>query len=206
MTQQALGLIEAVGLPVAIEAADAALKAANVTLIGYEKTKGMGYIVVKLRGDVGAVKAAVEAGVASASRVGKVFSHHVIPRPHESTELLIGQVDRGPMQQRGMRRRGLLHAGEPEAARQPEPAAQVEEVASQPEAAPADLPASVPPAAPEVAPVGEAPAPAPVEEPAAAPADVSATGAQQATCNLCNDPACRRQPGQLHRLCIHYKR
>jgi len=97
MTQQALGLIEAVGLPVAIEAADAALKAANVTLIGYEKTKGGGLIVVKLRGDVGAVKAAVEAGVASASRVGKIFSHHVIPRPHANTELLIGQVDRGPV-------------------------------------------------------------------------------------------------------------
>ena len=96
MTQQALGLIEAVGLPVAIEAADAALKAANVILIGYEKTKGGGLIVVKLRGDVGAVKAAVEAGVASASRVGKIFSWHIIPRPHESTELIIGQVDRGP--------------------------------------------------------------------------------------------------------------
>ena len=182
MTQQALGLIEAVGLPVAIEAADAALKAANVTLIGYEKTKGMGYIVVKLRGDVGAVKAAVEAGVASASRVGKVFSHHVIPRPHENTELLISQVDRGPGQHRGMRQRELPPA---------------EEAAKQPEAAPAPLPVE------EVAKQPDA-EPAPVEEAAKQPETVA--GAQQVTCNLCNDPACRRLPGQLHRLCIHYKR
>lgn len=206
MTQQALGLIEAVGLPVAIEAADAALKAANVTLIGYEKTKGMGYIVVKLRGDVGAVKAAVEAGVASASRVGKVFSHHVIPRPHENTELLISQVDRGPGQHRGMRQRELPPA---------------EEVASQPEAAPAALPveeaakqpyaAQQPYAAPapveeaETTPVEE-PAPAPVVDAPAEPGEDAAASVQQVTCNLCNDPACRRQPGQLHRLCIHHKR
>lgn len=96
MTSQALGLIETVGLPVAIAAADAAVKAANVTLVGYEKTKGGGLVVVKLRGDVGAVKAAVEAAVAAASRVGKVYAHHVIARPHGDTELVIDQVDRGP--------------------------------------------------------------------------------------------------------------
>jgi ethanolamine utilization protein EutM len=99
MTVQALGLIEAVGLPVAIEAADAALKAANVTLVGYEKTRGGGLIVVKIRGDVGAVKAAVEAAVASASRVGKVYAHHVIPHPHDETEPIVNSVDRGPQSQ-----------------------------------------------------------------------------------------------------------
>ena len=95
MTQQALGLIEAVGLPTAIEAADAALKAANVTLVGYEKTKGGGLIVVKIRGDVGAVQAAVEAAQTSAARVGKIYAAHIIPRPHADTELMIEQVDRG---------------------------------------------------------------------------------------------------------------
>ena len=84
MTQQALGLIETVGLPVAIEAADAALKAANVTLIGYEKTKGGGLIVVKLRGDVGAIKAAVEAGVASAPGWARSFSSRDPAAPRES--------------------------------------------------------------------------------------------------------------------------
>jgi len=95
MTSQALGLIETVGLPPAIEAADAAVKLANVSLSGYEKTRGGGLVTVKLRGDVGAVQAAVEAGVAAASRVGKVFSSHVIPRPHSDTEILIAHIDRG---------------------------------------------------------------------------------------------------------------
>jgi len=96
MTENALGLIETVGLPTAIEAADAAMKAANVRLIGYEKTRGGGLVIVKIRGDVGAVRAAVEAAVISASKVGKVHSYHVIPRPHEETEPLIDLVDRGP--------------------------------------------------------------------------------------------------------------
>lgn len=96
MTENALGLIETVGLPTAIEAADAAMKAANVRLVGYEKTRGGGLVIVKIRGDVGAVRAAVEAAVISASKVGKVHSYHVIPRPHEETEPLIDLVDRGP--------------------------------------------------------------------------------------------------------------
>ena len=193
MTQQALGLIEAVGLPVAIEAADAALKAANVTLIGYEKTKGGGLIGVKLRGDVGAVKAAVEAGVASASRVGKIFSHHVIPRPHQNTELLVGQVDRGPVRP--------VRTG---------PAAPAPAPVQQP--APVYVPAA-PTVEPEPAPVeevGQQPAvaqqPEMAPQPEEAPQPEAAVGAEPVTCNLCNDPACRRQPGQLHRLCIHYKR
>ena len=96
MSDNALGLIETVGLPTAIEAADAALKAANVRLVGYEKTRGGGLVVVKIRGDVGAVRAAVEAAVLSASKVGKIYGYHVIPRPHEETEQVIDLVDRGP--------------------------------------------------------------------------------------------------------------
>lgn len=96
MNAMALGLIEVVGLPAAIAAADEAIKAAQVSLIGYEKTKGGGMIVVKLRGEIGAVKAAVAAGVMAASRVGKVFSHHVIARPADGTDLLAGQVDHRP--------------------------------------------------------------------------------------------------------------
>ena len=99
MTENALGLIEAVGLPTAIEAADAAMKAANVRLVGFEKTRGGGLVVVKIRGDVGAVRAAVEAAVISASKVGKIYSSHVIPRPHEETQQLIDLVDRGPAAQ-----------------------------------------------------------------------------------------------------------
>lgn len=94
--QKALGLIETIGLVPAIEAADAAVKAANVVLLGYSNTKGSGKITIKVVGDVGAVQAAVAAGVAAASRIGKVYGHHVIPRPHEEIAELIKQVDRGP--------------------------------------------------------------------------------------------------------------
>ncbi|MGB4868450.1 MAG: BMC domain-containing protein [Candidatus Promineifilaceae bacterium] len=93
--KQALGLIETIGLVSAIEAADAAVKAANVTLLGYENTKGGGKITVKFVGDVGAVKAAVAAGVAAASRIGKVYGQHIIPRPHDEIEALIANLDRG---------------------------------------------------------------------------------------------------------------
>ena len=96
MTTKALGLIETIGLITAIEAADTALKAANVKLLGYENTKGGGRITIKLVGDVGAVKAAVAAGVAAAERIGRIESFLVIPRPHQEIEGLVSYVDRGP--------------------------------------------------------------------------------------------------------------
>ena len=85
MEKQALGLIETKGLVGAIEAADAMVKAANVTLIGKENI-GSGLVTVMVRGDVGAVKASVEAGSAAAKRVGELVSAHVIPRPHDEVE------------------------------------------------------------------------------------------------------------------------
>lgn len=86
---KALGLIETIGLPAAIEAADAAVKAAQVTLMGCESAKGGGLTVVMISGDVGAVKAAVEAGQKAASRVGRVWAVRVIPRPHSDTAELL---------------------------------------------------------------------------------------------------------------------
>ena len=85
---EALGMVETRGLVAAIEAADAMVKAANVTLIGSEKI-GSGLVSIHVRGDVGAVKAAVEAGGAAASRLGKVIATHVIPRPHADVEKLL---------------------------------------------------------------------------------------------------------------------
>ncbi len=82
MAEIALGLIETRGLVPAIEAADAMVKAANITLEGLEKIGG-GLVTVTVRGEVGAVKAAVDAGAAAAKRVGQLVSIHVIPRPHE---------------------------------------------------------------------------------------------------------------------------
>lgn len=91
MVNEALGMIETKGLVGSVEAADAMVKAANVVLIGYEKI-GSGLVTVMVRGDVGAVKAAVDAGVAAASNVGEVVSKHVIPRPHSDTEKIIPKV------------------------------------------------------------------------------------------------------------------
>ena len=86
--QQALGLIETRGLVAAIEAADAMVKAAKVRLLGRQKVKA-GLVAVMVAGDVGAVKAAVDAGAAACQRVGQMVSAHVIPRPHEDIDAII---------------------------------------------------------------------------------------------------------------------
>jgi microcompartment protein CcmL/EutN len=82
---EALGMIETRSFPAVVEAADAAVKAAKVELVAYEKTGG-GYTTVIVRGDVAAVKAALEAGARGAEKVGEVVSVHVIPRPHENVD------------------------------------------------------------------------------------------------------------------------
>jgi len=91
MKQEALGMIETRGLTAAIEAADTMLKAANVTLIGTEKI-GSGLVSVMVRGDVGAVKAAVEAGASSAAKFGELVATHVIPRPHNDVEKILPSI------------------------------------------------------------------------------------------------------------------
>jgi len=88
MALEALGMVETRGLVAAIEAADAMVKAANVELIGTEKI-GSGLVSVMVRGDVGAVKAAVEAGSSSASHLGELVATHVIPRPHNDVEKIL---------------------------------------------------------------------------------------------------------------------
>jgi ethanolamine utilization protein EutM len=98
MPMEALGMVETRGLVASIEAADAMVKAANVVLIGKEYI-GAGYVTVMVRGDVGAVKAATDAGASAARRVGELISVHVIPRPHGEVEQI------------------LPHAKEPKAAR-----------------------------------------------------------------------------------------
>jgi ethanolamine utilization protein EutM len=88
MSADALGMVETKGLIGSIEAADAMVKAANVVLIGKEYI-GAGYVTVMVRGDVGAVKAATDAGAAAARRVGELVSVHVIPRPHSEVEKVL---------------------------------------------------------------------------------------------------------------------
>ena len=91
MTQEALGMVETRGLTAAIEAADAMTKAAEVALVGTEKI-GSGLVTVMVRGDVGAVKAAVESGSAAASRLGELVATHVIPRPHNDVEKILPSI------------------------------------------------------------------------------------------------------------------
>ena len=92
MVKLALGMIETRGLVASVEAADAMVKAAKVTLIGKEFIGG-GYVTVMVRGDVGAVKAAVDAGAEAARRVGELVSVHVIPRPHEEVEFILPSIE-----------------------------------------------------------------------------------------------------------------
>jgi len=91
MTKEALGMIETKGLVANIEVADAMVKAANVVLVGQVKI-GAGLVTAMVRGDVGAVKAATDAGAAAAQQVGEVVSVHVIPRPHQDVETILPQA------------------------------------------------------------------------------------------------------------------
>ena len=91
MALEALGMVETRGLVAAIEAADSMVKAANVTLIGTEKI-GSGLVSVMVRGDVGAVNAAVQAGAANAAKLGELVATHVIPRPHQDVEKILPKL------------------------------------------------------------------------------------------------------------------
>ena len=91
MAQEAVGMVETRGLTAAIEAADAMTKSAEVRLVGTEKI-GSGLVTVMVRGDVGAVKAAVESGTAAASKLGELVAAHVIPRPHTDVEKILPSI------------------------------------------------------------------------------------------------------------------
>jgi len=183
--RKAVGLIETVGLVAAIEAADVAVKAANVELVGYELARGGGMVTVKVRGDVGAVRAAVDAGAAAAAKVGRVVAVHVIPRPHEDSLPMVQMVERispkPPPPPRDM-------------AEQPG----VNESAAEEEIKPSEPPEPTEPEAPE--PTGGVPEPEATAELAREEAPV----AEDDICNLCGDPKCPRRKGQRRTLCIHY--
>ncbi|MDQ3219564.1 MAG: BMC domain-containing protein [Acidobacteriota bacterium] len=94
MIMQALGMVECMGLVAMIEAADAMVKAANVQLVGYEKIDA-GLVTAIVRGEVGAVKAAVDAGASAAGRIGTVTAVHVIPRPHDEVTNALPVIETG---------------------------------------------------------------------------------------------------------------
>jgi len=132
---KAIGMIETNGLLASIEAADAMLKAANVTLLSKERTGG-GLMTVLVTGDVGAVKAAVDAGIAAAAKVGKVLSSHVIPRPHEEVADML-QEQHNPAAPAATRQEDAPlspeeQPAEPEQPTGPEQPEQTEEAESEP--------------------------------------------------------------------------
>lgn len=139
---KALGLIEVYGLVTAIEALDAAVKAANVTLIGVTQVKG-GLVCVQVTGDVGATRAAIDAAAAAAAKVGKVISVHVIPRPADSIADMLGPQGQsqggGPDRGKGQGQKPIEQPREPVSVRVP--AIQAVEPQPEPEAAPAPAPA-----------------------------------------------------------------
>ncbi len=203
MTLQALGMIETVGLPAAIAAADAATKAANVQVLGYDLATG-GLVTVKLRGDVGAVQAAVQAGAQVGAQVGQIVSTHVIPRPHSDLETMTAQLVRGPAvmplpEAAAVKPHRKKTPAPPDPAAETEPVVELEpEGVAEVEALVAEAPLPVVVAQEVIVDeVGDMTflAEAVVEE------GISAAG----VCNLCGDPACPRRKGQSHRLCMHWE-
>lgn len=178
MVKNAVGLLEVVGLAAAVEAADAAVKAANIVLLGYELTKGGGMVVVKLSGDVGAVKAAVEAAAAAAARVNRVVATHVIPRPHQEVGALI--VTKETV---GAVKENLVLSVADETV------------------VPLDLPVAADVDLPDLsAPLAEDKEPVEHDQPESAVESKK----WSYTCNLCGDPACRRRKGESRQTCLHY--
>jgi ethanolamine utilization protein EutM len=181
MVKNALGLIEVVGLAAGMAAADTAVKAANVELIGYELAKGGGMVLIKVSGDVGAVKAAVDAAAAAAAKINKVVSKHVIPRPHSElggliiTQETVGQTPApaGPVQV------------EPPAAETP-----VNPVETDTEST-VSAAVAVEPALEDL----QVTAPETLDQEPVNPSEI---------CNLCGDPACPRKKGDPRITCIHY--
>ncbi|SDF56460.1 BMC domain-containing protein [Sporolituus thermophilus] len=177
MANNALGMIETVGLAAAIEAADAAVKAASVTLLGYELTRGGGLVLVKLIGDVGAVKAAVAAGAQSAQKVNKVWSTHVIARPHREVAPIIQSRETV----------GCQAAAHPaalgESGLMPEKTGG-EDYQEEYELAELDKPDDGNDQQEEIVP----------------------TKRGGELCNLCGDPACGRKKGEPKSTCINYKK
>jgi len=188
MVNQSLGLIEVVGLAAALEAADAAVKAANVELIGYELTKGGGLVLIKLCGDVGAVKAGVEAGSMAASKVNRVWSTLVIPRPHEQLSCFVGKAEAIGVKTQtttlvSVDHQVLINES------------QISEKCEGEPSTPSDTEAEEPVSEVPMSELDSGDASIMIEKIEKKPTDI---------CNLCNDPACHRRKGDPKITCIYF--
>lgn len=179
---RAIGIIETKGMAAALEAADAAVKSANVELLGYELSRGAGQVTVKLEGDVSAITAAVEAGAQAASAVNKVIATLIMGRPHEDVAPLIYSS---------------AMVGLPEKEEETSQETPVEEPLETVETLEEKLPEE--PVEDTVKPVEtvEEPEEEPLEEPEE-PLEFP-----EITCNLCRDPQCPRKKGEPRAKCLH---
>lgn len=188
MSQLAIGMIETVGLAAGIEAADVCVKSANVTLIGYELTKGNGMTVVKIEGNVGAVKAAIEAATVAASKISSVFSTKVIPRPSNSIDFLMRNSNTVGYEKETIKNKEEYN----------EICDEVDNTESQNQESfndktnQEDIPE-------ENSNIEENTSVETLEDNNNNPENKSYT------CNLCKDPNCPRQKGDFKTNCIHYK-
>lgn len=224
MSQKSLGIIETIGLTAAVEAADTALKSADVELVGYELSKGSGMTVVKVEGSVGAVQAAIDAAAMASAQVGTVVSTRVIPRPSQQIEVLVRNSDTVGFEPEPLVRNsddGL----------EPEPLVRNSDDGLEPDIKPeAESQLQSDALAEEEADAVQSDDTGEVESDRTGPdlrqgsaaaqsvtAEASVSEALQPqrnrepepgsyTCNLCRDPNCPRQKGDLKQLCIHYRK
>jgi ethanolamine utilization protein EutM len=200
LARNALGLIEVVGMTAAIVAADTAVKSANVRLLGYENSKGGGMITVKFEGDVGAVKAALEAASTAASRVNRIVSKHLIPRPSDEIEKMTNPKSKVSKE--------MATESEKEA----EVAVSVEniekvieeeqELTKEEEVQEEESPVEVV--------MEEQPEKKSVEQDDQGNVSTNEDDDplleenDQEICNICKDPKCTRRKGEARTMCIHY--
>jgi microcompartment protein CcmL/EutN len=188
--KEALGLIETVGMAAAIEAADTCVKSANVELIGYELTRGQGMVTVKIKGDVGAVKAAIEAAKISAAKVSKVMATLIIPRPAQGIEGIIeSDLTVGIIKEKKnviSNEKNIIESIE-----EKDDAAELEKknLEKKKEETELEEKAEEKQNFPEIK----------IE-----PEIESEIEEVEETCNICGDTACPRRKGQPKNMCIHY--
>ncbi|WPC44386.1 BMC domain-containing protein [Clostridium sp. JS66] len=198
MNKEALGIIETVGMAAAIQAADTCVKSANVELIGYELTKGSGLVTIKIRGNVGAVKAAIDAAKISAAKINKVYAALIIPRPAENIDGIIESEETVGIKSKEVEIKKSI-----EEENKVEDIVDVEEkIEDKVEDNDASLDSPRSPEAFQEEKVSNE-----KEQGEESAHDDSPLNEQEnnEVCNICHDPACTRKKGQPKTLCINYK-
>ena len=185
MSRVAIGLIETIGLAAAIEAADTCMKSANVELIGYELTKGDGMVTVKIKGDVSAVKAAIESAKVSAAAVNTVYATLVIPRPVDKLDIMIESSDTIGVKNKNKEKNETIEIIKEDIIIKEEKTVKNQALVEEP-----------------VVVVNSIIVDGAVQE---TPAIIKQETPAEEVCNLCYDPKCTRKKGMTRKLCIHYK-